>query len=78
MNTKLDFQEHLKNKLSEIRKTIGLLRKLQKTLTRFPLRTIYKSFIRPHLAYADMIYNEAYNTSFYQNLEKTQHNSALA
>ena len=42
LDTKLDFQEHLKDKLSKISKTIGLLRKLQKILTRPPLLTIYK------------------------------------
>ena len=51
LDTKLDFQEHLKDKLSKISETIGLLRKLQKILTRPPLRTIYKSFIRPHFDY---------------------------
>ena len=78
LDTKLDFQEHLKDKLSKISKTIGLLRKLQKILTRAPLLTIYKSFIRPHLDYGDIIYDKAYNSSFHQNLEKIQYNSALA
>ena len=78
LDTKLDFQEHLKDKLSKISKTIGLLRKLQKILTRLPLLTIYKSFIRPHLDYGDIIYDKAYNSSFYKNLEKIQYNSALA
>ena len=78
LDTKLDFQEHLKDKLSKISKTIGLLRKLQKILTRPPLLTIYKSFIRPHLDYDDIIYDKAYNSSFHQNLEKIQYNSALA
>ena len=40
LNTKLDFQEHLKDKLSKISKTTGLLRKLQRILTRpLPLMT---------------------------------------
>ena len=40
LNTKLDFQEHLKDKLSKISKTTGLLRKLQRMLTRpLPLMT---------------------------------------
>ena len=78
LDTKMDFQEHLKDKLSKISKTIGLLRRLQKILSRAPLLTIYKSFIRPHLDYGDIIYDKAYNSSFYQNLEKTQYNSALA
>ena len=78
LDTKLDFQEHLKNKLSKISKTIVSLRKLQKILTRPPLLTIYKSFIRPHFDYGDIIYDKAHNTSFHQNLEKIQYNSALA
>ena len=32
LDTKLDFKEHLKDKLSKISKTIGLLRKLQKNI----------------------------------------------
>ena len=40
LDTKLDFQGHLKDKLSKISKTIGLLRKLQKILTRASLLTI--------------------------------------
>ena len=65
LDTKLDFQEHLKNKLSKISKTIGLLRKLQKILTRAPLLTIYKSFIRPHLYYGDIIHDKPYSSSFH-------------
>ena len=66
LNTNLDFQEHLKDKLSKISKTI---RKLQKLLTRASLLTINKSFIRPHLDYGDIIYNKAYNSSFYLHLD---------
>ena len=65
LDTKLDFQEHLKDKLSKISKTTGLLRKLQKILTRAPLLTIYNSFIRPHLDYGDIIYDKTYNCSFH-------------
>ena len=49
LDTKLDFQEHRKDKLSKTSRAIGLLRKLKKILTRPPLLTIYKSFIRPRL-----------------------------
>ena len=43
-----------------------------------PLITIYKSFIRSHLDYGDIIYDQAYNVSFHQKLESTQYNSTLA
>ena len=39
----------LKNKSNKVNKTIGLLWKLENILSRGPLLTIYKSFIRPHL-----------------------------
>ena len=78
LDTKLDFQEHLKGKLGKISKTIRLLRKLPKILTRPPLLTIYKSFIRSHLDYSNIIYDKAWSTSFHQNIEKIKYNSALA
>ena len=78
LDTKLDFQEHLKSIFSTVNKTIGLLRKLHHILPRSPLLTIYKSFIRPHLDYGDIIYDQAYNASFHQKLDSIQYNAALA
>ena len=40
--------------------------------------TIYKSFIRPHLEYGDIIYDQAYNVSFPPKLESIEYNSVLA
>ena len=45
-------------------KTIGLLRKIQTLLPRAPLITIYKSIIRPHLDYDDVVYDQTFNMSF--------------
>ena len=59
LDTKLDFQEHLKSIFSKVNKAIGLLLKLHHILPRSSLLTIYKSFIRPHLDYGDIIYDEA-------------------
>ena len=42
------------------------------------LPTIYKSFIRPHLDYGDIIYDQAYTASFHQKIESVQYNSVLA
>ena len=63
---------------SKVNKAIGLLRKLYNTLPRLPLLTIYKSFIRPHLDYGDIIYDQAYTASFQQKIESAQYNSVLA
>ena len=46
---------------TKISKTIGLLRKLQNLLPRIALIKIYKAFVRPHLDYADILYNQAFN-----------------
>ena len=78
LDTKLDFQEHLKNIFSKDNKIIGLLRKLYHILPRSPLFAIYKSFIISHLDYGDMIYDQAYNASFHQKLDPVQYKAALA
>ena len=43
-----------------------------------PLLTIHKSFVRPHLDYDDVIYDQQYNNFFHQKLESIQYNAALA
>ena len=78
LDCKLNFEEHLKTIVNKINKTIGLLRKFQNFLPRKSLLTIYKSFIRPHFDYGDIIYDQTYNTSFHQRLESLQYNAALA
>ena len=75
LDNRLTFDEHLTNVSNKISKTVGLLRKLQNILT---LLTIYKCFIRPHLDYVDIIYDQAYNLSFHQKLESIQYKTALA
>ena len=55
LDSKLNFSEHLKTIFQRTNKTTGLLRKLQTLIPRAPLITIYKSFIRLHLDYGDMI-----------------------
>ena len=42
------------------------------------LLTTYKSFIRPFLDYADMIYDQRFNEWFSKKIESVQYNVALA
>ena len=51
---------------------------MQKLLPRAVLMTMYKAFVRPHLDYGDIIYDEAYNKTFDQKLESIQYNACLA
>ena len=68
LDNRLSFEDHLKMILNKVNKTLGLLRKLHNILPRYALLSIYKSFIRPHLDYGDIIYDQAYNASFHQKL----------
>ena len=78
LDSKLNFSEYLKTNFQKINKTIGLLCKLQTLLSRAPLITVYKSFIRPHLDYCKIIYDQTFNMPFQQKMETIQYNAALA
>ena len=55
LDTKLGFRLHLENVQNKVNKTVVIFRKLQDTLPRTSLITIFKSFKRPHLDYGDII-----------------------
>ena len=78
IDEKLNFKEHLKEKKSKAYKGIAVLRKLQNIIPRNSLLTIYKSFIRPHLDYGDIIYHQPNNGSLCQKIESIQYQAALA
>ena len=78
LDRKLNFSEHLKTIFQKTNKTIGLLCKLKTFLPTAPLITIYKLFIRSHLDYGDMIYNQTFNMLFQEKLETNQYILTLA
>ena len=78
LNIKLSFSEHIKSITKKISKTMVLLRKFQQILPSSSLLTIYKTFIRSRLHYADIIYDQAYNSDFHDKLESVQYNACLA
>ena len=57
LDEKLNFWHHIKEKISKAYRVIAVIKKLQNTLPRQLLLTIYKSFIRPHLDYWDVVYD---------------------
>ena len=57
---------------------IALLRKFHFVLPRYSPLTIYKTFIRPHLDYGDVVYDKVFNESFHKKLESVQYNAVLA
>ena len=78
LDEKLNFNAHLKTVFDKSTKCIGSLRKLRFFIPRHSLITIYKSFIRSQLDYADVIYDKPGNESFLTRLESIQYNAALA
>ena len=78
LDEKLNFNNHVKEKIAKANKVIGLICKLAHVLPRQSLLTIYKSFIRPHLDYGDIIYDQPNNESFCNLIENVQYNAALA
>ena len=78
LDEKLNFKEHLKEKMSKAYKGIAALRKLQNIIPRNSLLTIYKSFIRPHLDYGVIIYDQPNNGSFCRKIKSIQYQAALA
>ena len=56
---------------------MDLLRWFQQILPRLSLLFIYKNFIRSRLDYADIIYDQAYNSAFHDKLESIQYNACL-
>ena len=63
--------------MSKAMKGIGIIQKLNKTLSHHSLITIYKSFVRPHLNYGDIIDDQPNNESFTQKIERIQCKAAL-
>ena len=78
LDKKLNFEEHLSKVETKVKKSVGIIRKLQNILPRSALLTVYKSFIRPLLDYGDIIYDKAFNESFHEKLESLQYSAALA
>ena len=74
---KLNFDSHIKSITDKVTKSICILRKLRLSVPRHSLITIYKSFIRSHLEYGDLIYDQPNNAAFSNKLESIQYNAAL-
>ena len=75
-DSKLDFHEHVNNKITKGNKSKGIMKKLPLTLSITSLLTIYKNFVRPILDYTDIIYDKPLTESFKDKLKMVQYNAA--
>ena len=57
---------------------INIIKSLNNILSGQTLLTTYKSFIRPHLDYGDVVYDQANNGSLCQTIKSVQYKAALA
>ena len=70
LDSNLNFNTHIDQKIKKCNKMIGLIRRLSVNLRRNALLTIYKSFIRPHFDYGDTLYDKPSNNNFQNKMEK--------
>ena len=70
----LSINHHIKEKISKANKGIGRINHLYDYLPRHTLVNIYKAFIRPHLDYGDIIYDNPCNENVCSKIESVQYN----
>ena len=78
LDSKLSFFAHINEKIKEASKGVNVIRKMNLLLPRPSLLIIYKSFVRPHLNYGDVIYDQPNNSRLSDKIESAQYNAALA
>ena len=78
LDNKLTFKKHIKDKLNKAYFGVSKIKRLRDILPRDSLVTICKSFIRSHLDYGDVIYDQPNNDSFSDKIEQLQYKACLA
>ena len=77
LDSELAFEEHYKTVLSKTNRTIGLLCKHQNVLPRKALMNFYKAFVRPHLDYGDVLFDQEFKALSHAKLESIKYNACL-
>ena len=72
LDSKLSFFDHINEKIKKATKGVNVIRKMNLLLPRSSLLTIYKSFVRPHLDYGDVIHDQANNSCLSDKIETVQ------
>ena len=78
LGKKLKFSYNIREEMSKAMKGIGVIKKLSNMLPQHSLITIYKAFVKPHLNYGDILYDQPNNESLCKKFESIQYNAALA
>ena len=78
LDERLNSTEHINSKTRKCYELIGIIKKLSISISRNALLRIYKSSIRPHLDYVDIIYDKPNNVSFTSKIENVQYLACIA
>ena len=78
LDKELTFKHHINEKINKADKAIGITRKLNNILPRYALLTIDHSFVKPHLDYGYVIYDQPKNEMFSRKIERVQYKASLA
>ena len=78
LDESLNFSYHIKENVFKTMKRIGIIRKLNKEIPQNSHITIYKSFVRPHLGYGDILYDQQNKENLNHKIERIQYNATLA
>ena len=78
LDEELTFDHHINEKINKANRCIGIICELNNILPPSPLWTFYRSFVRPHFDYGDVIYDQRENESFSSKTERVQYNMSLA
>ena len=73
----LNFNFHIKEKMSKPMQEM-VSSKTQQNSSHHSLITIYKSFVKPHVDFDDIIYDQPNNETSTQKIERIQYNDTLA
>ena len=77
LDSKLAFKKYYKTILSKTNTTIELLYKLPNLMPREDLITTYKAFARAYLNYGDLLFDQAFNALFHEELETIKCKASL-
>ena len=81
LDSDLNFHSHVKEKIVNACKGIGVIHYLSKYVSCDVLDQMYKLYVRPYLHYGDIIYHKVdpeLSLDFTKKLEATQYSAALA
>ena len=78
MEKLITFNRHIHEIITKTCKKIVIIRRFLCILPRTALVAMYKAFLRPHILYCDIVYDQPNNKTFCTKIEKVQHNALLA